>query len=94
MDFISRSLDAAPRMPEYAATVGKFEALLNRINGRQPGDPRRAAEAIYEIAGTEKPPFHLALGKYACEKIEKKLKAIGDELAHWNAVGLPTDFAP
>ena len=91
-DFIGRSLDAVPRLPEYANTVGKFEAFLTKINGKQPGDPRKAAEAIYQIAGTEKPPFRLVLGKYAYDKFEKKLKSLGEELGKWKPTGLPTDF--
>lgn len=91
-DFISRSLDTAPRLPEYIHTVGKFETFLTRINGKQPGDPLKAAEAIYQIAGIEKPPFRLVLGKYANDKSAKKIKALGDELEAWKAIGLPTDF--
>jgi NAD(P)-dependent dehydrogenase (short-subunit alcohol dehydrogenase family) len=91
-DFISRSLDQPPRRPEYVGTVGKFETFLQRINGRQPGDPRRAAQAIYAIAGVEKPPLRLVLGKYANEKFAKRLKALSEELEAWKAVGLPTDF--
>lgn len=92
-DFIVRSLDVAPRLPEYANTVGKFESFLTRINGKQPGDPIRAAEAIYQIAGVEKPPFRLVLGKYAHEKFAKKLGLLGAELEAWKSLGLPTDFA-
>lgn len=91
-DFIARSLDVAPRLPEYINTVGRFETFLTRINGRQPGDPLKAAEAIYQIAGMEKPPFRLVLGKYAWDKFDKKLKALGAELEAWKSVGLPTDY--
>ena len=92
-DFIARSLDVAPRLLEYAGTVGKFETFLRRINGKQPGDPGKAAEAICQIAGVEKPPFRLVLGKYATDKFDKKLKAQGVELEAWKSVGLPTDFS-
>jgi NAD(P)-dependent dehydrogenase (short-subunit alcohol dehydrogenase family) len=92
-DFINRSLDAVPRLAPYEKTVGKFAAYLAKIDGHQPGDPRKAAEAIYQIAGTEQPPFRLVLGKYAYEKFERKLKTLGDELATWKELGLPTDFA-
>lgn len=91
-DFIARSLDIAPRLSEYVNTVGKFEAFLTRINGKQPGDPAKAAEAIYQIAGLEKPPFRLVLGKYANDKFARKLQALQEELDDWKAVGLPTDF--
>lgn len=91
-DFIARSLDVAPRLADYVNTVGKFETFLTRIIGKQPGDPQKAAEAIFQIAGAEKPPFRLVLGKYAYDKCEKRLKALAAELETWKAVGLPTDF--
>jgi NAD(P)-dependent dehydrogenase (short-subunit alcohol dehydrogenase family) len=92
-DFIGRSLErVAEPMPEYLGTVGTFGATLNRINGRQPGDPVKAAEAILEITRAEKPPFRLVLGNYATTKFHKKLKALGEELEQWEAVGKPTDF--
>ena len=91
-DFIGRSLDAVPRLPVYQATVGKFAAFLSAIDGKQPGDPAKAAEAIYGIAGVPKPPFRLVLGGYAYDKFEKKLKVLEAELQAWKPVGMPTDF--
>jgi len=92
-DFIGRSLEAGECSPVYASTVGKFGEILRRVNGRQPGDPRKAAEAIYSIAGRADAPFRLVLGKYATEKFEKKLKALETELQAWREVGLPTEFS-
>lgn len=91
-DFISRSLEAAPRLPAYVSTVGKFETFLARINGKQPGDPGKAAEAIFQIAGADRPPLRLVLGKYACEKFDKRLNTLRAELEQWRGVGLPTDY--
>lgn len=91
-DFIGRSLINAPRMPEYQATVGNFAKLLERIHGRQQGDPVKAARAIYQIAGVDAPPAKLVLGKYAYDKYAKKLKTAQAELEAWQQVGLPTDF--
>jgi len=91
-DFIARSLEHVSRMAGYEDTVGKFGTLLGRIDGKQTGDPRKAAEAIYQIAGTDKPPFRLVLGKYANDKFARKLTTLGEELEAWKSVGLPTDF--
>lgn len=91
-DFIGRSLQVGPCPPAYAGTVGKFGEILQRVNGRQPGDPRRAAEAIHAIAGRDDAPFRLVLGKYATEKFGKKLKTLDAELQAWREVGLPTEF--
>ncbi len=90
-DFIGRSLETVARMPVYQATVGKFAAFLSAIDGKQPGDPVKAAEAIYGVAGLPKPPFRLVLGGYAYDKFEKKLQVLEAELQAWKAVGLPTD---
>jgi len=92
-DFIGRSLDPVPRRPEYAGTVGKFEAFLNRINGKQPGDPVKCAQAIVSIAGAPEPPARLLLGKYAHEKFAKKLAAHAAEMERWRGLGAPTDFS-
>jgi NAD(P)-dependent dehydrogenase (short-subunit alcohol dehydrogenase family) len=93
-DFIGRSLDPVPRMPEYVPTVGRFEAFLNQINGRQPGDPAKIAQAIVSIAGTDSPPSRLVLGTFANDKFAKKLGQLTAELDRWRSVGQPTDFAP
>ena len=46
-DFIGRSLDRVQdQMEAYQGTVGKFLNFLNNIEGKQPGDPQKAAEAI------------------------------------------------
>ena len=93
-EFIGRSLEAVASQPEYQKTVGKFHQYLQRIDGRQPGDPQRAAQAIWQIAQTPKPPFRLVLGKYAYDRFAQKLRSIGQELEEWKDIGLPTDFPP
>jgi NAD(P)-dependent dehydrogenase (short-subunit alcohol dehydrogenase family) len=91
-DFIGRSLDRGQSMPEYAGTVGKFAGFLGKIDGKQPGDPAKAAAAILKVAADPNPPARLVLGKYAHDKYEKKLAAMRAELDAWVAVGKPTDF--
>jgi len=93
-DFIARSLDRSPPRPEYEGTVGKFAGLLARIDGKQAGDPFRAAEAIIRIADEPDPPFRLVLGRYALDKFRKKLKTLGAELDRWEAAGRDTDYPP
>jgi len=40
------------------------------------------------------PPLRLVLGKYANDKVRKKLADAEKERAAWEHVGLPTDFTP
>lgn len=89
--FLARSMTLAPRKPGYEPTVGKFGALLQKIDGRQAGDPAKAAEAIRHAVSVERPPFRLVLGKYAHQKIEKALHTSASEVEAWRQVGAPTD---
>lgn len=91
-DFIGRSLDHAPRLPEYEATVGKFGAYLSKVDGKQPGDPAAAARLILDLLDEEKPPFRLVLGQYATTMLSKKLAANAAELETWKERVLATDF--
>jgi NAD(P)-dependent dehydrogenase (short-subunit alcohol dehydrogenase family) len=92
-DFIARSLDRAETyLPEYEATVGKFASFLGKMNGQQPGDPSKAADAILKVVDSDTPPLRLVLGKYAIDKIERTMKTRLRELEAWKEIGLATDF--
>lgn len=93
-DFIGRSLDrATASMPEYEPTVGKFLNFLNTIEGKQPGDPVKAANAIIQMVESNNPPLRFVLGKYAYGKFRKKIAALTQELDTWEAIASNTDFA-
>ena len=92
-DFITRSLDRADQsVPEYAVTAGKFRGFLEKVDGKQPGDPAAAAQAIIQAVESDKPPFRLVLGKYAYQKARRQLDRLRAELDGWETVGLPTDY--
>ena len=92
-DFISRSLErAATVLPEYAATSGKFAQFLQRISGKQPGDPDRAASVIVEMVRQGKAPLRLPLGKYAVEKVRKLVESRSAEILEWSKSGESADF--
>ncbi len=92
-DFIARSLDTgANKLPDYEATCGAFTKVLSRINGRQPGDPAKAAQAILQLAAMDSPPLRLYLGKYACGKIRQLLGTRLAELTISDELGLATDY--
>jgi NAD(P)-dependent dehydrogenase (short-subunit alcohol dehydrogenase family) len=92
-DFINRSLDrASTQISDYDPSSGKFVKFLASIDGKQPGDPGKAAEAIILIASEPNPPLRLVLGKYANDKIRRKLTSVEGELKAWESIALPTDF--
>jgi NAD(P)-dependent dehydrogenase (short-subunit alcohol dehydrogenase family) len=82
----SRELDA------YADTVGQTRAYVERIDGTQPGDPRKAAAAIVTALEAPEPPLRLILGADAVDAIGAKHQRLRAELAAWEAVSRDTAF--
>ncbi len=67
--FTGRSLRRTARQsPAYEGTAGKFSALLAKMDGRQPGDPDKAAQAIVRMVHEGRAPMRLVLGSYARRK--------------------------
>jgi NAD(P)-dependent dehydrogenase (short-subunit alcohol dehydrogenase family) len=91
-DLLGRSLQAAEPMEEYASTVGATRAYIEDQDGRQPGDPAKAAAAIVDALDVEEPPLRLVLGADAIEAIRAKDDALRDELARWRHVARATAF--
>jgi NAD(P)-dependent dehydrogenase (short-subunit alcohol dehydrogenase family) len=79
-------------MSEYAGTVGPTRAYVRGNDGRQPGDPAKAAQAILTALDADEPPLRLVLGSDAVTTIERRLQAVSDELAAWREVGEATAF--
>jgi short-subunit dehydrogenase len=92
-EFITRSLNTAENnIDDYDQTVGKFVEFLDKIDGKQPGDPDKAAEAIINITKLEKPPLYLYLGEYAYKSANRKIKTMKKYLDDFEDIGLHTDF--
>ncbi len=83
---------ARTRLDAYAQTAGQRARALEQINGRQNGDPARAAQVIHRIAHAQKPPRRLALGSDALGAIEAKLRSLHEGLEQHRQESLSTDF--
>lgn len=62
------------------------------MNGRQAGDPERAAEIFIGLAERSDPPLHLFLGADAYERASKKLAAMTTELEAWKTTTVSADY--
>jgi NAD(P)-dependent dehydrogenase (short-subunit alcohol dehydrogenase family) len=82
----------APMLPAYAGTLGPFRRSLVETDGKQPGDPKRGAQAIVAAVKAPDPPLRLPLGEACVAGIEKKLTSIREELGEWMDVSLSTSF--
>lgn len=92
-DFNGRSL-AAPEQPidDYAPITGPFLKWLQEMDGKQPGDPDKAAQAMIKVVESDNPPLRLALGADAVSAIEAKLESVKAELDAWKQVSLDTAY--
>jgi NAD(P)-dependent dehydrogenase (short-subunit alcohol dehydrogenase family) len=78
--------EAAAQIEAYQATAGAFRERMKQVDGKQEGDPIKAAEAILLVVNSENPPLRLPLGKIALGTIGSKLDSVKKDLEDWRAV--------
>ncbi|MET9612893.1 oxidoreductase [Kitasatospora indigofera] len=76
----------------YRETVGQVRELLPQSDGKQPGDPAKAAAAILTALAAERTPLRLVLGNDATDAILANADAARAELLAWEPVSRGTDF--
>jgi NAD(P)-dependent dehydrogenase (short-subunit alcohol dehydrogenase family) len=92
-DFAGRSIrDADTQIGDYAETAGAWRTLSASRDGKQPGDPARAVEAIISAATRAHPPLHLLLGADAVARVRGELQERLTELEEWTDVSRGADF--
>ncbi len=92
-DFAGRSLHQSSHpIDDYAATAGARRKEKITTDGKQPGDPVRAAEAIIKVVEAEKPPFRLVLGRSAVQRSRAELDEQRRELDAWEETAVAADY--
>ncbi|MFB4295594.1 oxidoreductase [Actinomadura sp. NTSP31] len=86
------ALQMAAEMPEYADTVGRVRTGLPDSDGKQPGDPAKAAAAILTALDADDTPLRLPLGSDAAEAVAASLDGLRKEFAAWEPLTRSTDF--
>ncbi|WP_267406089.1 MULTISPECIES: SDR family NAD(P)-dependent oxidoreductase [unclassified Chryseobacterium] len=91
-DFLSKESVRTPEnsIPEYEAARNSEQAHLDEINGNQPNDPDKGAEAIIAISEVENPPVHFLLGSGTDEFLNNKIKTITDDAEKWSELTFST----
>lgn len=80
------------QIEDYAETSGERIRWIQNIDGKQPGDPAKAVQAMIQVVESDNPPLRLALGEDAVKGIEQKLQSVKTELDRWREVSLNTAF--
>jgi len=86
------SLDSVEsRIPEYQS-VTQTQARYAAMDGKQDGDPEKAAALFIRLAEDPEPPLHLWLGANAFERAGEKISSMETELKRWKDLSFAADF--
>ncbi len=91
-DFAGASSMIREGHPAYDTTVGATARFQRDYNGRQPGNPAKAAAAVLHIAGLDEPPLRLLLGSDAVDIVEQTDLARMEADRKWRELSVSTDF--
>ncbi|MDR6764496.1 NAD(P)-dependent dehydrogenase (short-subunit alcohol dehydrogenase family) [Flavobacterium sp. 2755] len=93
-DFLKDSSLLLPENPiaEYKNVRESESAHKDDINGNQPGDPVKLAEALIKASQDQNPPLHLFLGEDAYNMANQKIASVQGELEKWKSVSVSTGF--
>jgi NAD(P)-dependent dehydrogenase (short-subunit alcohol dehydrogenase family) len=90
--FLDKGADmyAKNRIAEY--NTGEVEAWMQRMAGKQQGDPQKAVRLLVDITLEKNPPLHLILGPDAYQIKVEKAKADEEEVEKWKSLTFSTNL--
>jgi NAD(P)-dependent dehydrogenase (short-subunit alcohol dehydrogenase family) len=92
-DFLSTESYVAAKtiIADYQETVGPMRSGADALHGHQPGDPKKFAQVMIQLANTERPPLHLPVGKDTIALYQNNAAKMAEEIAAWLPVATSTD---
>jgi NAD(P)-dependent dehydrogenase (short-subunit alcohol dehydrogenase family) len=88
-----RSMKRSRIIDDYGETSGRTRAFVDDMDGKQPGDPAKAARAILRAVDADDAPLRLALGADAVEALRAEHRRRARDLDAWEAVSVDTAIA-
>ena len=93
-DWAGRSMTRTERsIADYDSLFEPVRRARTAKNGKQSGDPVKAARAILQLIAADNPPTHLLLGNDALRLVREKLTRLRQEIDAWEALTTSTDFS-
>src|SRR5271168_4522404 len=92
-DFAGSSTELREGRPEYESTVGAAARFQWDYNGRQPGDPAKAAAVLLHVVSLTEPPLRLLLGSDSYAAAEKSALDKIESDRNWKDLTLSTDYS-
>jgi NAD(P)-dependent dehydrogenase (short-subunit alcohol dehydrogenase family) len=92
-DWAGRSMVRAERsIPDYDELFEPLRANRAAGNGRQLGNPEKAAQAVLQVIDAPHPPVHLILGSDALRLVAAGRAAVEKDFSDWEDLSRSTDF--
>ncbi|AFY44063.1 oxidoreductase [Nostoc sp. PCC 7107] len=93
-DFFTRSFALTEtQIEDYQPLIeGIRQSVQELIDGGLIGDPKKASQAIIQVADSDHPPMRLALGADTVEAIKEALEFMRADVDAWKEVSMSTDF--
>ena len=91
-DFSNRSLGKAAEMQAYDEVLKTMRQYTNNIDGKQPGDPVRGAQAMIELVSMNNPPLRIPFGQIAVDRIQYKIRNFSSDMKTHEKLIMGTDF--
>jgi len=92
-NFAGNGLGEAKKVIDvYADTAGAFRSKLKGVDGKQEGDPVKAAKAIINLVNSDNPTLRLPLGKVATITIGMKLDSVKSDLENTRKIAESTVY--
>lgn len=93
-DWAGRSMVRTERsIADYDPVFDPVRAARQAKDGRQAGDPDKAAQVLLDLVEHPDPPVHLLLGSDALSVVRRKLSTMQTAIGAWQEVSRSTDFA-
>lgn len=84
-DWAGRSADNSKIViDDYSESAGANKSFIRGYSGNQPGDPKRAAQAIVKAVESQEPPLRLLLGAAALKGALSKLDILKKDFDAWS----------
>ena len=92
-DWSGRSMQRTQTpIDDYHEHVGSRLDMIGEMDGKQPGDPGRAAQVFIDLAYMDELPAQLLLGAGVLTTYRDKLSQVRQSLDAWEAVTQGVDF--
>ena len=92
-DWSGRSMKKSKiNITDYDEHVSSRINMIGEIDGKQPGDPKKAAKIIFDLTRYEDPPNKLLLGAGVLSAYREKLDHLEKDLDTYESITLSTDF--